>query len=75
MENTVKDNTHTFTRVYQDREITVTRRKKPINYDIKKQIRISSEMMEQINERLEEEKDVKDFSSLVRGLLEEYLEM
>ena len=72
MEN--NNEVHTFTRKYSDREITVTRKRKPINYDVIKQIRISSEMMEQINERLAEEKDVKDFSSLVRNLLEEYLE-
>ena len=73
MNNEITD-VQTFTRKYPDREITVTRKRKAINYDVIKQIRISSEMIEQINERLAEDKETKDFSSLVRSLLDEYLE-
>lgn len=72
----VKD-TQTITRKYANKTITFERKRKAINQDAKKQIRISKELVSQVEEKLEamkvHEKEYSDFSSLVRFLLEEWL--
>lgn len=63
-----------ITRKYKEKEITFERKRKAINQDTQKQIRISTELLQKINKKIAEDSQVKDFSSLVRTLIEKYLE-
>lgn len=63
-----------ITRKYKEKEITFERKRKAINQDTQKQIRISTELLQKIDEKIAKDSKVKDFSSLVRILLTEYLE-
>lgn len=63
-----------ITRKQKEKEITFERREKPINFDMQKMIRFSSKQYEKVMQKISIDDEVKDFSSLVRSLLDEYLE-
>lgn len=58
---------------YSEKEVVYQRREKPINYDKKVNIRLSSEQLSKVKDKMVKD-NVKDLSFLVRNLLDYYLE-